>query len=327
MKFHIARVVAAFSLLVLSLTSLTLAQTPDQTASAPAAGVTSSLETPSAEAITPTVSGTGTTDFLPLWTNSTGALGNSVLFQSGTGATAKVGINSKTPAATLDVNGAATVRGLLNLPNTATATAAAGANSRPFGFVASAFNSGTGTASNQVFHWQAEPVNNNTSSASATLNLLFGVAPAAAAETGLKINSNGVITFAPGQTFGGGSFCIAVGGGFGSGGTTFVAPSFSLPAENSCTQWSGFTKTASTVILATSGGACLSGTGKTLTVSVSSADPDFFGANVMESDYIQLTRTSATGSFTGGTDQGEFGGGADQVTCTPAVLSLPDVHD
>jgi|ERR1700722_6868854 len=315
MKFHIARVVAPFSLLVLSLTSLTLAQTPTQPASA-------------TEAITPAVSGTGTTDFLPLWTNSTGALGDSVLFQSGTGSTAKIGIHSTTPQAALDVNGSTTIRGLLNLPASATATAMAGAISRPFGLVASAFNSGTGTAANQVFHWQAEPVNNNTSSASATLNLLFGVAPAAAAETGLKINSNGIITFAPGQTFaGGGSFCIATAGGFGGGGTTFVGPSFAVPAQNACTTWSGFTKTASSVILSTSGGACLSSTGKTLTVSVSSADPDFFGADSMHSDYIQLTRSSSTGSFTGGSDQGEFAGSADQVTCTSSLLTLPDSHD
>ena len=97
MKLPIARVVAAFSLLVVSLTSLTLAQTPGQTASAPAAGSTSSSATPSAEAITPAVAGTGTTDFLPLWTNSTGTLGNSVLFQSGTGTTAKIGINTTAP--------------------------------------------------------------------------------------------------------------------------------------------------------------------------------------------------------------------------------------
>jgi len=315
MKLHIAGAVAAFWLLVFSFTSLSLAQTSDQTASAP-------------EAITPAVSGTGTTDFIPLWTNSTGTLGNSVFFQSGTGSTAKVGMNSTTPQALLDVNGSATVRGLLNLPASGTATATAGTISRPFGLVASAFNSSTGTAANQVFRWQAEPVNNNTSSASATLNLLFGVAPAAAAETGLKINSNGTITFAPGQTFpGGGAFCIATDGGFGSGGTTFVGPAFTVPAPSSCTQWSGFTKTASTVILNTNGAACLSGTAKTLTLSVSSADPDFVGAGVAVSDYIQLTRTSSTATFTSGSDQGEFAGSATQTTCTSSLLTLPDLHD
>jgi len=327
MKLHINRAVAAFWLLVLSVTSLTLAQTPVETASAPAAGSTSSSATPSAEAITPAVTGTGTIDFLPRWTNSTGTLGNSVLFQLGTGTTAKVGINTTAPAVTLDVNGAEKVRGTLNLATTGTATVTAGKNSVPLSFTASVFNSSTATATPQTFVFQAEPVSNNTASPAGALSLLYSSNNATPSETGLKISSKGVITFALGQTFpGGGPFCIATAGGFGSGGTTFVSPGFTVPVQNKCTPWSGFTKTASTVILTTSGAACLSSTGKTLTVSVSSADPQFLGTN-QASDYIQLTRTSSTGSFTGGTDQGEFAGSADQVTCTSALLSLPDVHD
>lgn len=286
---------------------------------------------PSPSTVTPAVSGTGTTDFIPLWTNTTGGLGNSVIFQSGSGATAKVGINLTTPGSTLDVNGAATVRGLLNLPATAAATTAGGKNSQPSGFTASSYNSGTDTAVNQNFRWQAEPAANNTTAPSGTLNLLYSSGTATPAETGLKINNKGVITFAAGQTFpGGGAFCIATAGGFGDGGSTFVEPGFTVPAENKCTSWSGFTKTASTVILNTSGAACLSSTGKTLTVSVSSADPDFLGTNptsMMASDYIQLTRASSTGSFTGGTDQGQNAGSANQVTCTSSLLTLPDIHD
>ncbi len=146
------------------------------------------------------VTGAGTANYVPLWTSSS-ALAKSVLFQSGSGSTARIGIGNTAPAATLDVTGGATIRGLLNLPNTATATATAGTNSRAIGLVASTFNSSTSTASNQVFHWQAEPVGNNTASPSATLNLLFATAPATAAETGLLVNSKGQITFAPGQTF------------------------------------------------------------------------------------------------------------------------------
>ena len=63
----------------------------------------------------PNVTGTGTTDFIPLWTNSTGKLGNSVMFQSGTGSTAKVGINTTTPAQKLEVDlGNLLVRGTGN---------------------------------------------------------------------------------------------------------------------------------------------------------------------------------------------------------------------
>ena len=290
MKVHIARVVAAFWLLVLSLTSLTLAQTTDQ-ANPPA---TSNVTTTG-----------GTVNAIPLFTTATN-IQSSILTQTGT-----TGLN---------------VLGKLTLPASGAATSTSGKNSRPEGFVASAFNSSTSTAVAQTFQLQAEPAGNNTSAPSGTLNLLYGSGTATPTETGLKISNKGIITFAPGQTFaGGGSFCIASGGGFGNGGTTFVAPGFSAPAPNQCTAWSGFTKTASTVILNTSGAACLSTTGKTLTVSVSSADPSFFSNPV--SDYIQLTRAGSTGTFTGGTDQGQFVGSADQITCTSTLLSLPDVHD
>ena len=280
MKIHIARVVAAFWLLVLSLTSLTLAQTVTTTG--------------------------GAVNTLPLFTTPTN-IQSSIVTQTGTSA-----IN---------------VLGKLNHPASATATSTAGKASRPEAFTASAFNSGTAAAVTQNFQLQAEPANNNTASPSGTLNLLYAAGTAAPAETGLKISNKGVITFAPGQTFpGGGGFCIATAGGFGGGGTTFVAPSFTVPSVNKCTTWSGFTKTATTVILNTSGAACLSSTGKTLTVSVSSLDPDFLGTNPA-SDYIKLTRASSTGTFSGGTDQGQFAGSADQVTCTSGLLSLPDSHD
>ena len=268
----------------------------------------------------------GTANTLPLFTTATNVQ-SSILTQTGSGTTGKIGINMISPAATLDVNGPETVRGTLTLPAAGAATATAGKNSQATAFTASAYNSSTKAAVAQNFRWQAEPAANNTTAPSGTLNLLYGLGTAAPTETGLKLSSKGVFTFAPGQTFpGGGAFCIATGGGFGSGGTTFVAPSFTVPAENKCASWSGFTKTASTVILNTSGAACLSTTGKTLTVSVSSLDPDFLGTNPAV-DYIQLTRASSTGAFTGGTDQGEFSGSADQITCTSSLLSLPDVHD
>jgi len=151
--------------------------------------------------ITPlSLGGGGATDFLPLWTNST-TLGNSVLFQSGTGSTAKVGLNTTTPASTLDVNGASTVRGTLGLPATGTATATAGANSPLLALQASAFNSSSSAAVSQNFDLRAEPTGNDTSSPSGKLSLLFATGSGAPAETGLSIASNGKITFATGQTF------------------------------------------------------------------------------------------------------------------------------
>jgi hypothetical protein len=166
-----------------------------------AAGGNAAAATPSADGAAAAVSGTGTTDFLPLWTNSTGALGNSVLFQSGTGATAKVGINTSSPAATLDVNGTENVHGALNMMSLGAATASAGKNSQPQTFTAAAFNSSNSTTVGEKFQWQAEPVNNDTASPSGALSLLFASGSGAPAETGLKISSKGLLTFASGQTF------------------------------------------------------------------------------------------------------------------------------
>jgi hypothetical protein len=161
----------------------------------------SAISPSSAAALQPALAGSGMADYVPLWTPNGSTLGDSVLFQTGAGSSAKIGINTTTPAATLDVSGGETVRGLLNLPPAGTATASVGVISRPLGLVAQTFNSSSSTTANQAFHWQAEPVANNTASPSASLNLLFGTAPAAAVETGLQIASNGQITFAPGQTF------------------------------------------------------------------------------------------------------------------------------
>jgi hypothetical protein len=121
-------------------------------------------------------------------------------------------------------------------------------------------------------------------------------------------------------------YCIAVNGGFGNGGTTFVARNFSLPTASKCSPWTGYTKTASTVILTTSGTSCLSSDNTALTVSVSSADPSYVGAGTLVSDYIQLSRPDATQPFTG-TDAGYFAGTAEPVSCTSDLLSLPSYHD
>jgi len=142
----------------------------------------------------------GTVNALPLWTTGSN-IQSSALTQTGTGATAKIGIGTTAPATTLDVKGAATVRGALTLPATAAATAVAGANSQPENQVASSFSSSTKAAVNQTFQWLAEPAANNTSAPSGTLNLRYGLGTATPSETGLKLNSKGIFTFAPGQTF------------------------------------------------------------------------------------------------------------------------------
>ena len=161
-----------------------------QAAEATAATVQASLAQPNT-----TPSGTGTVNTVPLWTAAS-TLGNSKITQGTSG----IGINQATPAAMLDVNGTATVHGILALPATAAATATAGTSSQPLEISASTFKTPGGAVA-QNFVLQAASSGNNTSSPSASLNLLFGSGTTAPAATGLSIAPNGKITFASGQTF------------------------------------------------------------------------------------------------------------------------------
>src|SRR3984957_18950559 len=141
--------------------------------------------------------GGGTTDFIPLWTSAS-ALGNSLLFQTG----GNVGINTKTPAETLDVNGNSIFRGSFQLPTGHPAIASSGYESHSFQFQASSFNSTTGVSDTEAFGFRAEPLNNNTPNPSAKLDLFFGAGGSAPfTDTGLSFSNSGIITFAPGQTF------------------------------------------------------------------------------------------------------------------------------
>jgi hypothetical protein len=158
------------------------------TTAAAANSVSSSGVVPNAASNVTTTGGTAS--IIPMFTTATN-IQNSILTQTGT-----TGVN---------------IRGSLNLPATGTATAAAGKNSQLTNWTASVFNGLTSTPVPQNFFLQAEPANNDTASASGTLNLLFSQGTGVPAETGLKIASNGRITFAPGQTFPGSGSVKSVG--------------------------------------------------------------------------------------------------------------------
>jgi len=169
------------------------------------------------------VSGSGTTNFIPIWTSSTN-LGNSTISE---------------------VRGTVNVKGTLQLPATGTATATAGNNSQPASLQASAFNSSTKAAVNQTFNLQAEPTGNNTSSPSGKLNLLFASGTGTPAETGLSIASNGKITFAAGQTFPGTGTITGVTagkdltGGGNSGNVTLNLDTTKVPQLNAANTFVG----------------------------------------------------------------------------------------
>ncbi len=193
----------------------------------------------------PTVGGGGTTGYLAGWVDNNGDLGNSTVFQSGTGSTAKIGINEKTPLATLDVNGSGLFRGILEMATTGFATASKGYNSNQFNIESSAFNSSTNKYSLQHFVWQAEPAGNNTVNPAATLNLLFATDPNIPVETGLKLSNTGIVTFASGQTFPGTGtitgLTTAAGSGLTGGGTsgTLNLSLLNTCAANQVLQWNG----------------------------------------------------------------------------------------
>jgi len=158
-----------------------------------AAASSGSVQPPASSDVTTTG---GTANAIPMFTTATNVQ-NSILTQVGT----------------TTVN----VVGKLNLPASGAATATKGYNSRPETMVASVFNSGTSTAVPQTFQLQAEPADNDTSTASGTLNLLYGSGTAAPTETGLKISNKGLIAFSTGQTFPGAGTLTGVTTASGSG--------------------------------------------------------------------------------------------------------------
>lgn len=248
------------------------------------------------------VTGTGKVNYMPLW-DSASDIVSSVLFQSGTGSKAKIGIGTTKPASTLDVKGGGTIRGLFSLPAASTATASAGFNSQPMDLAASVFNSGTSTAVLQTFQWQAEPVGNDTSNATGSLNLLFAQGTGKLAETGLNIASNGQITFAPGQTFPGtgNGTVTSVGSGPGlTGGPITTSGTLSIATGgvgNAMLANPALTVSAGTDL--TGGGLVALGGSTTLNLDTTQV-PQLNTANSFTGNQSITGNLAATGSISGG---------------------------
>jgi len=265
-----------------------------------ASGVTGGTVTPLAATDVTTTGGTA--DYLPMFSGAA-TIVDSAVFQSAT-SPFKIGINTITPATVLDVNGAATIRGTLALPAIGAATAAAGKDSQGLNLVASSFNSTSSTALSQTFRLQAEPAANDTTAPLGTLNLLYGLGATAPTETGFKISSKGVLTFATGQTFPGtGAGTItgittAAGSGLAGGGVKGTL-TLSVPAAgitNAMLAHPSLTVTPGTGL--TGGG--LVALGSTITLNVNTAKiPQLSTANTFVGNQTVTGTVTAT-SFTGG---------------------------
>jgi len=124
------------------------------------------------------------------------------------------------------------------------------------------------------------------------------------------------------------NYCIAVSGGFGHGGTSFIGKGFAVPAAGNCQPWSGFLKTGATVIATSTGVGCLSSDGKVLQLTVFSTDPPYFGSGSFGTDQIRLCPAGVTNCpIGGGQDVGSFTGAAKPQNCSTQLLNLPSMHD
>jgi hypothetical protein len=123
------------------------------------------------------------------------------------------------------------------------------------------------------------------------------------------------------------NFCIAVNGGFGNGGSSFVGKGFAVPAAGTCKPWSGYVKTGASAIANSTGSGCVSTDGKVLTLTIISTDPPFLGTGVTATDHIRICPPGVTSCPLGaGQDAGTFGGIATTQNCTASLLKLPAIH-
>ncbi|MGD0135691.1 MAG: hypothetical protein ABSE57_26905 [Bryobacteraceae bacterium] len=254
-----------------------------------------------------TLSGSGTTGYVPLWTHSS-ALGDSILFQAGT---TKVGIATKTPVTTLDVDGATTLRGPVSLPSAGKTT-----NSPMLELSASV----SGVAQN--FAWRA------AATPSANLELLFGSGGTAPAATGLAISTKGIVSFARGQTFPGtGAGTItgvvagtALTGGGTTGHVTLNVDTTRVPLLASANIFSGSNTFSSPVTFAA--GQTFPGTGNGTITGVTAGTAltggGTTGAVTLNVDTTKVvTAVNAGAGLTGGGT-----GGAQTLTVDPTKVPL-----
>ena len=145
------------------------------------------------------VTGTGSANYLPLWTSGTN-LGVSRIYQAAGGF---IGINTNTPLLQLDVNGNSIFRGSFQMaPQGVVATAAAGQPSHSFQWSRRHFTTAAKKAAvNEAFGFRTVPATNNVAGPKAKLDLFYGPGGGTLNDTGLSINSTGQIHVCSGTGF------------------------------------------------------------------------------------------------------------------------------
>jgi hypothetical protein len=231
---------------------------------------------------------------------------------------------------------------------TGTATATQGYVSNPLDLEASSFNTNLQAPASFLYRWQAEPSQNDSGNSAATLNLLFGV-PGDVLETGLSVSKNGVINFAPNQTFPGGSgtgtvTSVATGAGLTGGpitstGTVSIATAGvtnTMLANNSITVVAGsgmsgggkvalggtvtVTNAAPATVTAVTAGSGLAGGGSTGNVTLSLLKTCGSGQTLLWNGtaWVCGTPSGSGGGVSGTTDGIAYFSGATTLTSTAA---------
>jgi len=144
----------------------------------------------------PTVHGSGTLNYLPIWTG-TSTIGNSTLFEK----SGSLGIGTNAPATTLDVNGPATIRGNATITGALSASSSLTAKSAGFtgnssSQILSVTQSGTGTG-----------LSATTAATAATVSAISGTATSTSGQAkgvnGTSLSDSGIGVYGYSGTFGG----------------------------------------------------------------------------------------------------------------------------
>lgn len=123
-------------------------------------------------------------------------------------------------------------------------------------------------------------------------------------------------------------YCIKVNGGWGNGGSSFIGKNFTLPGSGVCKPWSGFVKTATSVIAVSVGTACKSTDGKILELSINSTNPSYLGTGVISNDHMKFCPGGTSSCpIGGGFAVGTLSGGSPSPqTCTTNLIKYPYNH-